>query len=140
MWLSNRSSEKAPKPRRLSGPGDGAAGGVWGLLSMSATILPPLLDDMAGNRIAMAGLRPVHLFKFGHHACNQIFRVNNRLGDDLNIHGRFARLAHALAIDAMLSNQDQCVSQDVESNGEPSARHTHHEFMFFDFVTALNHY
>jgi hypothetical protein len=76
-------------------------------------------------------------FKFGHHAADQVLGVRDGFGDQLNIHGRLTGLARTLAIDAMLSDQDQCIGENVKRYGETSARDTHHELVFFEFFATV---
>src|SRR5579863_377918 len=57
--------------------------------------------------------------------------------DHLDIHGRHAGLAGALAIDAMLSHQHQRVGQKIERNGQPPALEAHPEFVFFEGIFAV---
>src|SRR5262249_17027665 len=67
----------------------------------------------------------------------QILGVADRLGDELNIHRRLARLPRTLTINAVLAHQHERVGQHVERHSEPPARHAHHEFVFFELFAPL---
>ena len=49
----------------------------------------------------------------------------------------FPRLPRALAIDAMLPDQNQSVGQHVERNRQASSRYAHHKFVLIKFLAAL---
>src|SRR5436305_4050434 len=99
-------------------------------LAMAPT--PPL--GAKNNSTLFCG---VSSFQFGHDAGDQLFGVADGLGDDLDIHGRFAWRAGALAIDAVLAYQHQRVRENIEGNGELTARFPHHEFVLFQLLAAL---
>src|SRR5690349_19718886 len=53
----------------------------------------------------------VLLLQLRHHALDERLRVIQILHDDLDVHGWLADLARALAIDAVLADEGECVSQ-----------------------------
>ena len=53
-------------------------------------------------------------FQLRHHAADQVLGIADRFRDDLNIHRGLARLPRALAVNAMLPDQHQCVREHVE--------------------------
>ena len=55
----------------------------------------------------------------------------------MNVHGGLAGLTRALAINAVLTDEDECVCQDIERYGEASPWYAHHEFVFFEFLAAV---
>ena len=65
-----------------------------------------------------------------HHAADEFFGAVDGLQNDLQVHGRLARLAGALAINSVLANQDQGISKQVKADRQASAGHAHHEFVF----------
>src|ERR1022692_830493 len=77
------------------------------------------------------------VFELRHHSGDQFLGVADRFADDLDIHRRLAGRAGALAVDAVLSHEHQRVGEDIERDGEPAARHPHHELMLFQFFAAL---
>jgi len=57
--------------------------------------------------------------------------------DDLNIHGRFARLTSALAIDAVLAHQHQRIRDQIERHRQASPLQSHPKFVFFERGLAV---
>jgi hypothetical protein len=49
----------------------------------------------------------------------------------LDVHGGFAGLASALAINAVLAGEDKGVGEQVEGNGKAAALDAHAELMLF---------
>jgi dTDP-4-amino-4,6-dideoxygalactose transaminase len=83
---------------------------------------------------AIPGSAPLQL---GHDAANQIFGVCYGFGDQLNVHGRLAQLTYALAVNAMLANENERVCEDIERDCEAASGDAHHELVFFEFIAPL---
>lgn len=79
-------------------------------------------------------------FEFEHDGGDELFGVDNGFHDNLNIHRGLARLAGALAIDAVLSDQYESVCQNIQSNRQPAASGTHHKLVFFQFFAPFVEY
>jgi hypothetical protein len=62
--------------------------------------------------------------------------VEDTLGDHLDVHGRLAGLARALAVDSMLSDQDKGVGEYVQGGGKAPGGQTHLKFEPSDFIAA----
>ena len=54
--------------------------------------------------------------------------------DHLDIHRGFARLARALAVDAVLADEHEGVCEQIEGDGKASALWTHHELVVVEFA------
>jgi len=59
------------------------------------------------------------------------------LRNDLDVHGGLAGLARALAVHAVLADQDQSIRQEVESDCEAAPLQAHHEFETFQVLGAV---
>ena len=82
-------------------------------------------------------MRTRALLQFPHHADHELFRVRQAFVDQLDVHRRFARLAGALAIDAVLSDEDEGVGEEVEGEGEAASFLPHLEFVAIEVGGAL---
>jgi len=77
------------------------------------------------------------ILQLSHHAADQIFRIRDGFGDELNVHCRLAELAGALTVNPMLADQNERVCQHIERNSEAASWHAHHELVFFEFIAPL---
>jgi len=76
-------------------------------------------------------------FQFFEDAADEFLGVRDRTCDHLDVHGRFSRLAGALAVDTVLTDEHERVGQDVEGDGEASTGDAHHELVFLEFFAAI---
>lgn len=76
-------------------------------------------------------------FQLGHDARDQFLGVGEALADDLDVHGWFAGLAGALAVDAVLAYQHQGVGQQIQGDGQTPALQAHAEFVLFKGVFTI---
>ena len=70
-------------------------------------------------------------------AGDELFGVRKALGDELDVHGRFAELTDALAVDSVLADEHQSIGDAVEGDGEATAVAAHHEFVLFEIFATL---
>src|SRR3954463_15333247 len=76
-------------------------------------------------------------FQVRHDAGDQFFGVADGFRDDLNVHGGLAGRACALAVNAVLADENESVGEHVQRDGELAARLAHHELVLFQFFAAL---
>ncbi len=63
--------------------------------------------------------------------------VGQALTDDLDVHGRLAGLAGALAINPMLTHQHQRIRQQIQGDGQTPALQAHAKLVLFEGVFAI---
>jgi hypothetical protein len=68
---------------------------------------------------------------------NEVLGAFDFAGDGLEVERGLGWIAVGDAVDAVLADEDECVSKGVEGNGKAAAGCAHHEFVLFDFVAAV---
>src|SRR5262249_35902319 len=87
--------------------------------------------------VADLALRPAALFDLGHGADHEFLGVGEALRDELDVHGGFAPLSGALAIETLRSGEDKRICQQIECDGETSTLNTHAKLVFFKGIAAI---
>ena len=78
--------------------------------------------------------------QFLHHGLDQGLGSFHTAQYSLEIQGRHVRIAARCAIDAVLSNHNQRVGEQVEGHRQPASFHAHHEFMPLEIGLSLIEY
>src|SRR5437660_1153843 len=76
-------------------------------------------------------------FQSLHRALDELFRVVELLEHERDVHLRFSRKPIAPAVDAVLADEGQRIGEEIERDGEPSARGAHHRLVCFQRVAML---
>src|SRR5467141_2469425 len=72
--------------------------------------------------------------QFLHRALHQLLGVGELLEDERDVHLRLAGKPLAPAIDAVLSYEREGVGEQIQRDGEPPTRGTHHRLVAFERV------
>src|SRR5712691_5762147 len=75
--------------------------------------------------------------QFLHRALHQLLGVGELLEDERDVHLRLAGKPLAPAIDAVLSHEREGVGEQIQRDGEPPTRGTHHRLVAFERVAML---
>lgn len=75
--------------------------------------------------------------QFDHDGSNQFFSIGDAFLHNLHVHGGFTGLAGTLAIDAVLSDEDEGVGEEVEGEGEAASFLPHLEFVAIEVGGTL---
>jgi hypothetical protein len=70
----------------------------------------------------------------------KLFGVAQLFEDQRDVHLGLAGKPFATAIDAVLPDKRQGISQEIESHGEPPTRQTHHRFVMLECVAMFVEY
>ena len=75
-----------------------------------------------------------------HRALQKLLGIAEVFEYQRDVHLGLAGKAFAAAIDAVLSDERQGISQEIEGHGEPATRRTHHRFVTFECVAMFVEY
>jgi len=78
--------------------------------------------------------------QFLHHGLDQGLGSFHTAQYSLEIQGRHVRIAARCAIDAVLSNHNQRVGEQVEGNRQAASLHAHHELVLLQFALSFVEY
>jgi len=75
-----------------------------------------------------------------HRALQKLLGIAEVFEYQRDVHLGLAGKAFAAAIDAVLSDERQGISQEIEGHREPSTRRTHHRFVMLECVAMFVEY
>ena len=80
------------------------------------------------------------LLQLFHHALDQFLGIGETLHNELNVHHGLARLALALAVDAVLAHERHGIGDGVHGDGQPAAGNAHHGLVMLQFFLLFVEY
>ena len=72
-----------------------------------------------------------------HRALHELFRIVELLEHQRDVHARPSRKPFALTVHAVLAHQRERVGEQVERDGEPPSRASHHRLVALERVAVL---